>query len=106
MTDPAEVLEDAAGIVRSALLSVLPPGVPPSFRSIAGARFDGAGRSRNATADLIMFDGQPATVEVDQSAEGLWRHRWLSLPGGSVSWEGGRWVRRPKDVASKEVGAT
>jgi hypothetical protein len=87
----------AADAVRHVLLAVLPPGVPPSFREITAARFVGTGRARKAVADLVMYDGRPATAEVDVGGRlgdsTVWRHRWTDMPGGACSWEGDRWVR-------------
>lgn len=75
------------------LASCLPPGVPPIYRSIRNARFFERDRRQIATAELEMFDGQPATVEVF-----IWRlgvaHRWTNLVGGDACYEAGRWQRQ------------
>lgn len=82
----------AAEFVRSTLLDALPEGVPPSFRTIRSARYEGHGHRRRAIGLLTMFDGNPATVECWQSGP-CRAHRFIELTGGSVSWEGDRWVR-------------
>lgn len=82
----------ARDFVFETLIDVLPPGVPPSFREISSASFIGSGRSRRARAALVMFDGQPATVECWQA--GMCRaHTFTYMPGGAVSWEDCAWVR-------------
>ncbi|WP_374453784.1 hypothetical protein [Phenylobacterium sp.] len=90
-------LTTAASVVRDTLLAVLPPGVPPSFDRIVSARFIGTGRRRIASADLVMFDGSPATVEV-WIAGVCTAHRWTSMPGGSAFWDGDAW-RRDVEIA-------
>lgn len=82
----------ATETVRSVLLSVLPPGVPPSFSKIASAHFTGSGKRRVATADLEMFDGLSATVECWCYGPG-WAHRWTSMIGGDIFREGDQWKR-------------
>lgn len=89
--------ETADAIIRNHLTACLPPGVPPSFRTIGFARFEGRGRQRKAIGRLEMFDGQFATVEVFQAGDALWGHRWPDMPGGACSWEGDRWVRCDED---------
>lgn len=81
----------AAKFVSSRLDACLPPGVPPSYKSIVAASYVGNGKDRRAEASLIMFDGLPAKVSV--STIGLMPHRFFELPGGDVSFENGRWIR-------------
>ncbi len=85
--------ESATGIVRDHLASVLPPGTPPKYREIVSARFFGTGRSRQAIADLVLFDGLPATVRVFGWRRGMAGHCFIDLPGGDCSFEDGRWIR-------------
>ncbi|MGX5776955.1 hypothetical protein [Methylorubrum zatmanii] len=87
MSGRAEIL------IRDHLIGCLPPGVPPSFRRIVSACFDGVGHKRKAVGHMEMFDGRPATVEVFQWAPNAWGHRWSDMPGGACSWEGSCWVR-------------
>jgi hypothetical protein len=47
-------------------------------------------------AELVMFDGHPATVRLEQwSLAGIlsWSSQWITLPGGACSFEDGEWVR-------------
>lgn len=79
----------AETVVRDTLIAVLPPGVPPSFAEITGARFD----SKNSiTAELKMLDGLDATVSLTRWALG-WSHRFTQMTGGPLSFESGAWVR-------------
>ena len=82
----------AADYVSAALLACLPDGVPPSFSAVVTAGWEGRAPYRIATASLIMFDGQPATVQVRQVGP-CTSHRFTDLPGGACSFEDGRWVR-------------
>lgn len=86
--------EKARRIALGVLLGVLPDGVPPSWQAVISAKTAGAGRNKTITAQLLMFDGQSATVRLSRWSMG-WSHRWLDLPGGDISYEGGRWVRVP-----------
>lgn len=92
----------AAEAVRLVLMAALPPGSPPSFREIAAARFTGSGRGRVAVADLVMFDGLPATAEVFAGGKMLghtvWGHRWTKMAGGPCVLEDGRWQRVVPDL--------
>lgn len=83
---------NAEQTIRTVLQSAIPPGVPLSFNKILSARFVGSGKKRVATADLEMFDGLPATVECWCYGPG-WAHRWTSMIGGDISWEGDLWKR-------------
>jgi hypothetical protein len=98
--------ETAADIVARHLLDVLPKGVPPSHREIVSARLVGSGRSRTAVAELIMFDGAHATVEVFSwghqgpvrhghvpSSVKQYGHRWLVWNGPAACFENGQWKR-------------
>jgi hypothetical protein len=82
----------AASLITEHLASCLPPDVPPSYQSISNARLAGYGKGRRAIADLIMFDGKAAQIEVTER-DGMRRHRWISLEGGAVFFENGRWQR-------------
>lgn len=79
-------------IASEVLLACLPPGCPPSFRAIVSASFRGTGKRRTITAELIMFDGQTATVALTPWEFG-WSHRYSELPGGDISFEDSRWQR-------------
>lgn len=81
-------------IVRDVLLSCLPPGVPPSFKSIDYVRTEGRGRSLEIIAGLTMFDDAPATVRFRQWSLG-WSHQFTIMPGGPASFEDGVWKRVP-----------
>lgn len=78
----------------------LPPGVPRSYRRIVKAKRVGSGRHQVLRAELIMFDGEPATVEVFKAGEAfgitMWGHHWTSMPGGACAFEDGRWQRFPE----------
>jgi hypothetical protein len=80
----------AADKIRRALMSTLPPGVPPFFARIIAARFEGKTR---ATADLELVDGLRGEIEVWQYAPECHAYRWISLEGGDLSYENGRWKR-------------
>lgn len=85
----------AATHVEQALRACLPPGVPPSWHSIDGARYVSAQPRHEATAELTMFDGLPAKVRVWLYGRGsdAFAHEWTYLPGGHCSYEDGRWQR-------------
>ncbi|WP_342152391.1 hypothetical protein [Methylorubrum sp. SB2] len=92
----------ASEAVRTVLLACLPPGVPPSFQEIVSARYVGSGRQRRARAELRMFDGLPAIVEVFIGGVALGvpmpGHQWMEMEGGPCAFEGGRWQRFPEDL--------
>lgn len=88
IAEPAR--RNAAEVIKSVLLDVLPPGVPPNFRRIVRARFVGA---RRVVAELEMVDGLPAEVEAWQWRPDSWAHKWLRLDGGDLSWEPEGWTR-------------
>lgn len=87
-----------AAYIDAALRAVLPDGVPPSYRLIEGACWDGYGRHRKAVGRLQMFDGLPATVEVREAGP-CTSHRFTDMPGGACSYEGGQWVRVTEGAA-------
>lgn len=89
----------AAQIVREHLLSVLPRGVPPCFSSIRSGVATGRGRKTIYRAELVMFDGRSATVEVFGSGPGLKGHRWTAMDGGAAFFENGKWQREPPVAA-------
>lgn len=84
-----------AEIVDKHLRGCLPPGVPPSYSKVIWAEQKMKGRRPVWEALLLMFDGKPGRVEVFKGGRGveIWGHRWTDLPGGSCSYEGGRWIR-------------
>ncbi|WP_454021146.1 hypothetical protein [Azospirillum sp. Marseille-Q6669] len=96
-------MPDPVTTITAVLRAVLPPGVPPSFRRVLCARFDGAGQRRIVVADLEMADGLTATVEAWRYAPGGWAHRWLAMAGGPMSWNGRRWVRDDQQLRLKGI---
>lgn len=82
----------ARAVAESYLASILPHGTPPRHRSIIRSRHVGAGRRRMIVADLEMFDGLSATIEIFSWNDRL-GHRWTNLPGGDVYFKNGRWQR-------------
>lgn len=83
----------ADAFVLGAMRNCLPDGVPLSFE-LTSARWLRKGNGRRAEASVVMFDGQPATLEVwAWSSEGGHAHMWKDMPGGDATFEGGRWVR-------------
>lgn len=82
----------AAILVAEHLASCLPPGVPPSYQSITNAKLAGYGKGRRAIANLVMFDGKAARIEVTERDD-FRKHRWLLLEGGDVAFENGCWQR-------------
>jgi hypothetical protein len=44
-----------------------------------------------ATADLEMFDGQIATIEVFECRFEVLEHRWTTMAGGNAFYDGTRW---------------
>lgn len=83
--------------VKAHLLDVLPPGVPPSYKDILSAEYVGSGRKRTAVAELVMFDGERAVVEVfwwgSFDSVKCYGHRWLVWNGPAAYFEGGEWKR-------------
>ncbi|MCO6419305.1 hypothetical protein JYK14_24545 [Siccirubricoccus sp. KC 17139] len=81
---PAEhrQVSEAEALVDKALGAALPPGTPSYCTSIRSARFTKTGADWTVGADLVLWDGGEATVEV-------WE--WLRLGGVCVPLgEGGR----------------
>jgi len=92
-------MPDPVTTITAVLRAVLPPRVPPSFRRVLCARFDGAGWQRTVVADLEMVDGLPATVEAWRYVPGGWAHRWLAMAGGPIFWNGQRWHREDAQLS-------
>lgn len=81
--------------VDRALRACLPPGVPPAYVSIDGARYVSSQPRHEAEAELTMFDGRPAKVRVwfwDRRGH-AYAHEWIDTGSQPCSFEGGRWVR-------------
>lgn len=87
----------AADEVRRILSDVLPADVPPFFARIVSARRDG---KRQIVAELEMFDGLRAEIEVWQWNPQAWAHRWTRFEGSDISWEDGRWTRVTHNAAA------
>jgi hypothetical protein len=87
----------ALSVVEGHLASCLPEGVPPVHRQVVSAeRLHHRADKSTYRAELRMFDGLPATVEVSVAGEDSIRsesHRWLSMEGGAASFENERWQR-------------
>lgn len=81
-------------ILTEVLAACLPPGVPSNVAEVRSVSCEGRGRARVIRGELTMLDGVAATVELRPWAHG-WSHRFVDMPGGALSWEGGRWVRVP-----------
>lgn len=86
-------VRDAAERIDAHLASCLPPGTPAIHQSVESAWWVKKGRGRTAIGKLILFDGQPATIEVFQWAAQAFGHRWLDMVGGAAFYEDGRWQR-------------
>jgi len=80
----------AERFVRDGLTSCLPPGVP-LMGQVVEAKFTG---KQKAVADVTIFDGEQAKVEVSKWGryEGAWSKRWLKLDS-AVNWTGSAWER-------------
>lgn len=100
--EPDRRMDDAAATADTHLRGCLPPGVPVSYRQIVRAKRIGSGRRQIIRAELVMFDGEPATVEVFKAGEvlgvAMWGHYWTAMPGGPCSFEEGRWQRFPEQL--------
>ncbi|SMC58379.1 hypothetical protein SAMN06297251_10474 [Fulvimarina manganoxydans] len=86
-------------IVDRHLASCLQDGRPAAHRMVISVTVERVAAGRRFLADLIMFDGKPASIEVYCSPAGLWSHRFIDLPGGDCHISGGRW-RRTKSLAA------
>lgn len=85
----------ALKIVMETAKAALPGGCPLPFSAVVRARFDD---SRNRIlADVVMFDGKPATMRLTRWAYG-WAKGWDSLPGGDCSFENGQWQRVAREA--------
>jgi len=84
-------------VVERHLASCLPHDVPPVHRAVQSAKQVRRGSDTAIyRADLVMFDGLPATVEVSVAGDESVRsesHRWTVMEGGAASFEDGRWQR-------------
>lgn len=94
MSDAAKTLVD------NHLASCLPVGCPPCHRLVIKARFVGVGKKSVAIADVEMFDGQAAKIEVFRWGLGGLGHRWTEMAGGCAFYEDGRWQRETEGVES------
>ena len=94
---------DAEAVVRAVLMDALPKGTPPSFRRVLSTRR--LMSPNKVIAELEMFDGLRAEVEVWQWSTIGWAHKWNSMPGGDISFENGCWVRieESEGVGAKRV---
>lgn len=80
-------------IVSQVLKEALPDSLPPSFDRVITATYLRKGKRPIINADLEMFDGQKASVQLvkwDHS----WSHQWTSLEGGPIAWDGVKWIRK------------
>lgn len=84
--------KEAENIVKKVLADALSPGIPPSYRCILRAKFLRKGRRPVINADLEMFDGLSASVQAQLWDHG-WSHRWVSMEGASIWWNGEKWQR-------------
>lgn len=64
--------------VNAVMQDCLPAGSPLSFTEIIDATFEG---SKRIVAQVVMFDGLPATLHLNRWEHG-WSHGWDSMPGG------------------------
>lgn len=89
--------QTAAEFVTAAMQDCLPPGVPLSF-TIDWANFMVAtGPKAWAAAQVTMFDGLPAQLEVHRWGDSH-KHRWVAMMGGDASFEDGRWIRIDRET--------
>lgn len=90
---PTRAAMGADNFIICAMRECLPDDVPLSF-AVVSARWMRKGAQRRAVAEVVMFDGAPATLEVwTWSSEGGHAHMWKSMTGGDATFEVGRWVR-------------
>lgn len=87
----------AADTVNEALRGCLPPGAPTSFASITSVETFGKGRNQSIVANLVMFDGLKAQVELSKWSMG-WSHRYTYMEGGPCSFDGEKWCREDVDL--------
>ena len=84
-------------LTRRVLRECLPAGVPLSFSEVVSAEYIRKGRAAEVEATVTMFDGEAATVRLRVAGslldDPIWSHRWVVMPGGSISYEDGRWQR-------------
>lgn len=85
--------------IRRVLMDVLPPDVPPFFARIVSASFAG---EKSAVAELELFDGATAEIEVWQWRPDSSAYRWIRLDGGDLTWEDGRWQRALAAIDQQE----
>ena len=81
-------------MVAQAFTDCLLKGVPLPF-SVIGARYAKKTKKESiAQADVEMFDGEKAIVEVTKSTDAAWgwHIKWIKL-SSDISYEGDRWVR-------------
>jgi hypothetical protein len=83
---------DAERAIVNHLASCLPPGAPQIYRAIHNPHFVTRERKQVAIAELELFDGQAATIEVFIWNFGV-AHRWTRLDGGNAFFANGRWQR-------------
>ncbi|MEE7475891.1 hypothetical protein [Methylobacterium hispanicum] len=87
-----------AGEVLTAILDILPPGVPTYVREVVAVERDRAGR---LIADLIVFDGPRHRLRIS-GTPGARGYAWLTdvlgdWPGFYWNERREAWVRLPKD---------
>jgi hypothetical protein len=79
--------------VAEVLHAEMPIGIPDVFRRVILAEMDETGV---ITAVVVMFDGLPGRVrcgQLDFEGKPLWWTSWVSMGGGAVVFEDGKWVR-------------
>lgn len=83
----------AQQFVADYLQGLLPPGTPPNWREIDGAKFVGFGQHVEALANLTMVDGLRAKVCIRRWSRGMLGHRWIDWEGEALFFENGAWQR-------------
>ncbi len=93
-TEEQVTVVTATEIVDQVLKDALPPSIPPSFKRIKSARYLRIGKHPIINAELEMFDGLSASVQLTKWNHG-YSHQWTQLNGGSAKWnnELGKWER-------------
>jgi hypothetical protein len=89
----------ASEVVDAHLLECLPPESPRGY-DIVEARFISSPSGRACLANLRMFDGEHAEVEVFSKDGDSWAHRWIDVGGAPAELMNGTWRR----VAAACVG--